>query len=403
MLLLLMPFSFRAQSLPDYLEIAGENNLELKAAFTRYHAALERGGQKGRLPDLQVAFAAFVLPIETRIGPQQANIGLRQMFPWFGVRAAERSVELKNAVVKLRAFEQKKNELYFKVRRNYYLMHQLEKDIKATRENLLIMDSYIGLSKKEYEGGMNSMVDIVRVKMAINELGNRLAQLEDQRVVLRTRFNALLSRAASDAVEIPDSIAGIRQEVGYLRDSLWQHPAFAVYQAQKDALQEAEALNALMNRPKLSLGLNYILVGKRTDVAVPHNGRDALMPSLGISIPLNQKAQRARQQELAQLQQVVDFEKEARHQSLLADFAKVQADLKAAARRMALYANQIEQANQALGILIMSYAAGGTGMDEVLEMQIKRLEFQLALDKAQTDQLIHYARLRALVGSEGKF
>ena len=83
-LLLLFGAEINAQTLNDYLKIAAENNLGLKAKFKDYEASLEKVNQVGSLPDPVLDFGYFISPVETRNGPQQAKIGVMQMFPWMG-------------------------------------------------------------------------------------------------------------------------------------------------------------------------------------------------------------------------------------------------------------------------------------------------------------------------------
>ena len=74
-----------AQDVIDrYLVLAAENNPGLRSRFNAYMAALETVPQAGALPDPQLAFAYFIRPVETRLGPQEFRISASQMFPWFG-------------------------------------------------------------------------------------------------------------------------------------------------------------------------------------------------------------------------------------------------------------------------------------------------------------------------------
>jgi hypothetical protein len=68
------------ESLDTYLKIAAENNPGLKAKFSDYMAAMEKVPQVGTLPDPQFAFGYFINPVETRLGPQKATLGLKQAF-----------------------------------------------------------------------------------------------------------------------------------------------------------------------------------------------------------------------------------------------------------------------------------------------------------------------------------
>lgn len=76
------------QTLDDYLVIAAENNPNLKAKYFQYQAALERVPQVGSLPDPQLGFSFFIMPMERYMGNQIGTISLMQMFPWFGTLGA---------------------------------------------------------------------------------------------------------------------------------------------------------------------------------------------------------------------------------------------------------------------------------------------------------------------------
>ncbi len=73
-LLVIPSMSLIAQdSLEKYLETAAANNPELKAAYNRYLAALEKIPQAGSLPDPQASFGYFIKPMQLPAGNRIAN------------------------------------------------------------------------------------------------------------------------------------------------------------------------------------------------------------------------------------------------------------------------------------------------------------------------------------------
>ena len=108
-LLLLMPFAVTAQDqLEEYLVIAAENNPGLRVKFNEYMAALEVAPQVKALPDPQAAFAYFISPVETRVGPQQFRFSASQMFPWFGTLQIQENVANQVAKAKYEVFLESK-------------------------------------------------------------------------------------------------------------------------------------------------------------------------------------------------------------------------------------------------------------------------------------------------------
>ena len=131
------------EELEGYLQTAAENNPGLKARFNEYMAALEIAPQVSTLPDPQVAFAYFISPVETRVGPQQFRMSTSQMFPWFGTLKAKENVAIQSARAKYEVFLEAKSRLFNEVRSIYYNLYFNRKAIEITRktnncrENLL--------------------------------------------------------------------------------------------------------------------------------------------------------------------------------------------------------------------------------------------------------------------------
>ena len=99
-----------------YLQLAAENNPELKAIFNQYLATLERLPQAKALPDPSVMFNVFTSPVETRVGAQRAGISISQAFPWFGQLRSQENAVAQLAKARYQAFEEAKNKLFFDVR-----------------------------------------------------------------------------------------------------------------------------------------------------------------------------------------------------------------------------------------------------------------------------------------------
>ncbi|MCO6492673.1 MAG: hypothetical protein J5I98_29920, partial [Phaeodactylibacter sp.] len=83
-----------AQSLDGLLLAADSANLELKALYQDYLAALEKAPQVSQLPEPEAGLGVFPLPVETRLGPQWVRLSATQMFPWKGTLEARKNVVL---------------------------------------------------------------------------------------------------------------------------------------------------------------------------------------------------------------------------------------------------------------------------------------------------------------------
>ena len=145
------------------------------AKFNEYLAALEVAPQVDALPDPQAAFAYFISPVETRVGPMQFNFSASQMFPWFGTLESKGNVANQAAKAKYEVFLEAKSKLFNEVRSTYYNLYFNQRSIGITRENLEILGTFQKLAKIKVEAGKVSAVDQYRIEMEIGDLENRLA------------------------------------------------------------------------------------------------------------------------------------------------------------------------------------------------------------------------------------
>src|SRR5690606_10759427 len=141
----------QSQSLNDYLEIAAENNPEVKAYFNEYLAAMEKIPQVGALPDPELTIGFFFKPMDRFMGKQQADIQLMQMFPWFGMLGTRKDEASNMALAKYKVFEDVKNKLFFQVKNTSYEMYQLETEIRIMEENLEMVKTYERLALTRFQ------------------------------------------------------------------------------------------------------------------------------------------------------------------------------------------------------------------------------------------------------------
>jgi len=378
--------------LDAYLVTAAKNNPGLKAKFNAYLAALEKIPQVGTLPDPSVSFAFFILPVETRVGPQYATFSANQMFPWFGTLGAKKDVATEMAKQKYEVFEEAKSRLYYDVGSSYYNIYFLKKAIDITFENINILNTMKRLALIRFEAGSGSAVDQLRVRMEVADLENQLALLRDNKGVMEVKFNNLLDVEDNATVLIPDS--------------LWDAPLSISKKAVMDSIiTQNHQLKRLENKiitwdkqgevakkmglPSFSAGLGYTVVGKSENPALSNaeNGRDILMfPKVGITIPIYRKKYKAMVKEASLNMEAAQFEKHEKVNQLTIIFETAYRDHSDANRRIQLYRSQSKLAQKSLNILITDYSNNGKSFEEVLRIERKVLKYALELDKARSDK-----------------
>ena len=401
---LFLTIGLNAQSeLNNYLKIGAENNPDLKSKFSEYNAALERIPQVGTLADPQLTFGYFVSPIETRVGPQQAKLGVSQMFPWFGSLKAREDVYVQRAKSKYEVFEEAKSKLFFDLKSLYYDAYFLQKAIVITQENILILKTFEELSVVKIETGRASVVDEMRVEMEINELQNKLAYLKDNKWALEVEFNRLLNDSIHYQISLPeqlwdDSLTSSKTE---LLDTITSSNHIIKQIEHKILSWESEERASIKRgAPQISLGLDYSFIGKSNNpTSGSTNGQDAIMPKIGISIPLYRKKYHAMVQEAVFEMEASQYQKESQSNELVMLFEKSYRDYKDADRRILLYKRQSYLASKSLELLLNSYSTDGKNFEEVLRMERKALTYALELDKARADKNAEVAFINYLIGN----
>ncbi|MBK7342983.1 MAG: hypothetical protein IPJ06_07730 [Saprospiraceae bacterium] len=72
-----------------------------------------------QLPEPEVGLGLFVLPVETRLGPQWVRLSASQMFPWKGTLQARENVAIAMASVRYERIAASRLQLHDQIRKAY--------------------------------------------------------------------------------------------------------------------------------------------------------------------------------------------------------------------------------------------------------------------------------------------
>ena len=394
LLVMALPLWAWGQDLEDYQKIAAENNPGLQGRYKEFKAALEKVPQVSSLPDPTLSFGYFISPVETRVGPQQAKFSLSQMFPWFGTLEAQGNAAALMAQAKYQSFIDARNKLYYHVADAYYPLYELDEQLRLQRENLEILESFMTLAQSKYENNQSSMVDVLRVDIMIKDARTNIDILEDKRQPLLTRFNNQLNRDASETVSIVDTINVSPLPDGYRRDSLLiNHPLLEELSLKEEAMKEQEKAAIRKGLPSFGLGLDYVLVGERTDMDLADNGQDALMPMVTVSLPIFRGKYKAAKEEARIMQEAYRDMRQEMANNLGSAYEMVWFEMEKQRQNLDLYREQIDETSQALNLLFTSYSNNGNDFEEVLRMQQQLLKYQMMQATSLSEYKIAEAKL----------
>ena len=373
-----------AQSLDELLQNATSNNKELQILNNEYLTALERAPQVSQLPDPEVGVGVFPFPVETRLGAQTTRVSISQMFPWKGTLSKKADLENAKAQALYERIAARELELHYQVKINYYRLYEIEESQFIIRKNLSILESLERVALSKVESGKATAADVLRVQLKEEELKQELNILEAQKVSPRATINQLLDRPADTPISITDGLSFA--QMVYNRDSLTtnirtNHPLLRMFELQQDISRQAIALNELSGKPSFGVGMDYILVQKRTDAAPYRNGRDILQLKASVKIPLYRKKYEAKEREEQLKIATLDYKKEDVLSKYNAAIEKAFAVYETARLKADLYTRQIDITKAAIRILETDYSSKGRNFDELLRLEKELIDYDLKMLK----------------------
>ncbi len=404
--ILFLGLALQAQDILDsYLEDAARNNPELKSRFNEYMATLEKVPQVGTLPDPTLAFGYFIMPVETRVGPQRARISASQMFPWFGTLGARKDVVVEVAKSKYEAFQETRSKLFFTIKSTWYTLYFTGKAIDITMDNIRLLNTFRKLSLVKVRSGLASSVDVLRVDMEIADLENQLLLLKDNLFTQQVTFNNLLNVEEQREIAIPDTLseAGFNLSFDAMLDSIRRsnHQLLELEFMATSYMEQKRAAKK-MGSPGFKIGIDYLFVGKSNNPALSssESGRDAIIfPTVGITLPLYRKKYNAMVREAVLMQEATEYKKVNQVNVLETTFAKAKKEFNDAERRIPFFQRQHELAMKTMNILETEYATSGRSFEEILRVEGQLLKYRLELEKARADKQAAIAFIGYLMGN----
>ncbi|HKK69473.1 MAG TPA: TolC family protein [Bacteroidales bacterium] len=381
-------------TLDSYLEMAAKNNPGLQSKYKEFEASLQKIPQVNALPDPSFSFGYFISPVETRVGPQRAKFSLSQMFPWFGTLEAKGDAAALMAAAKYQSFLEARNKLYFEVEAAYYPLYELQQMQEIERENIEILESYKTIATRKFENGAAPMVDVLRVDIMLKDSRTNLEILNEKEHALVSVFNNLLNRDENEDVIVADTLLATNVEIEAVKDSLlMRNPTINALDLKTRASKANEIIAQKQGLPNIGVGLDYVVVGERSDMSVADAGKDVLMPMVSVSIPLFRKKYDAAEKEAQFMQESYNLQKENVLNSLSSQFDRALFDISQQLSLLELYQNQVTTTQQSLNLLFSSYGNSGKEFEEVLRMQQKLLQYEKLMAKAVAEYHTAVARL----------
>lgn len=378
------------QTVDEFIAMSQEYHPGLKALRLDYEAALQVAQQQTDYPDPQVNVALGVLPVETRLGAQKFKVGVSQQIPWKGFLNAKKSLAESQADVKASLDEIQEIDIEYSIRSAYSTLLFMENKKQVIREKLNILNVLEELSKSNLRAGRGKLSNVLMVERQREGLISDLSIVDKQKEGPTIMINRLSGRALDSSIDLQPQIDLIKKIDEYVRYASDDHPQLDVLKKRKLSSGKAVELLAYEEKPKIGLGLEYSWIERRSDVSIPNNGRDILMPMGSISIPIHTSRYGARRQEEKLKQESYDAMILDMKDMYKMDIAKAQSTIELAQMNIDKINGLRKITSETIQLLRSEYASDGTRFEELLRLEMDLTDYNLQIALYELD--IHLAQ-----------
>ncbi len=383
------------------LAAADSTNPSLLAAWHKWQAAVGASRGAGSLPDPMFTYGYFITPVETRVGPQEDRLGLRQTLPWFGKLRLKREAATAGADAWYQRYRRAAADAEYEVTAAFadYANLRITTDILERRAALLSdLESAV---RARYSAGDAPYADLMRAGIERARVEDRLAAARNRRSPASARLAAAIGIEPGRPLPWPDDIPTV--EAPALGDGAGGpsdlSPEVLMLDSETTKAERARSLARRGYFPDLTIGVDYIVTGEAA-MPVDDSGKDPLSVSASVGVPLwfgkHAAAVREQTERLAAARQT----RRQKENELSAKLEMALYDVDDARRRVALYANEIlPDAEASLASARAAYASGDLSFDSVVAAEQTALEMELAMETARVDAALAAAGLRRLLAA----
>lgn len=389
--------------LQAYLQQAQSNNPELKAFHERYEAATERIPQVRSLPDPTLQITQFVESVQTRTGPQEQVLMLNQKIPWFGKLGKKEAAVSAEAEAVWYAFQAAELKLLGEVADAYFEYAYTGKAISLTQQNFALLDDFEPIVEERVRGG-GDLNPLLRLKVELGKMEDRLHTLKESRIAQNARLNALLGIEASDDflpwpeweapewAEFESASLDIALEAG--------NPELAMLERKVASAEARHQLAKLEALPDFSLGINYIHLGDPLDPTTPDAGQNPWGVTFSMNLPLWHGKIRAQQKEALSSKRAESMSLENRRNHLKAELSIALSRHQDAQRQLKLFGEELlELARQSVEITQTSYESGRSSLLDVIDSERSLLDLDLQYWRAAANAWKARISMYVLIGT----
>jgi outer membrane protein TolC len=245
---------------------------------------------------------------------------------------------------------------------------------------------------------------MIRAQIELAMLEDHLTGLENMRIPIESRLNALLNRSMGAPLGQPQRTDSVLLDVdptliaGLIAE---RNPEIAALQQDIQSARHRVRLAQKRYYPDVTLGVDWIQTDEARADDVWGSGRDPIIAMVSFNIPLWGDSYRAGEQQARASMRATRQKKEQMQLDLSAQAADVLYQVAETRRKAALYENTlIPKGKEMVEVSESSYRAGGVDFLNLIDAQRKLLTFEVTYQRILTDHLQALAQLELLTGGQ---
>tara|TARA_R110000744_G_scaffold175864_3_gene294667 strand:+ start:5404 stop:6858 length:1455 start_codon:yes stop_codon:yes gene_type:complete len=371
-------------------------------AYQQWRAASERLPQVRSLPDPRLNIGFFLDEVETRVGPQQAKVGVQQTFPWIGKLQDREDAAAKGALAAWYRYQETQLMVVEQVIIALQNLNYLDKAIGITKESNALLQSFEEVVRARYRVGAGSHPELIRVQVELGQLEDRVFGLEALRPSYVASLNALLNRSPDSEVisgiSLPNAVVSGSAE----ENSQLAHEWSPMLQSIKQRVEQARIGTKVAQKdsyPDLTVGVEYIVTDEAANPSIAESGDDPIMLTFGINLPIWREKYDAGVRESIANRLSISRELDSVENQLSAQVYKAWFEHTDADRRLRLYEDSlIPKAQESISASLAGFRSGDSAFLDLLDTQRTLLEFSISAERARADRGKALATLNRLVG-----
>lgn len=386
-----------AFTLEQALVEARQANPALRAARLHADAARARIPQAGALPDPAFTFALRNRPLDgfgTAERMTMNSFQLRQALPWPGKLgfAEDRASHIAEAA--MLSSDEAEVVLLSRVKSVYFEIAYMDRALGIMEDTRELLREFLDVSNTLYAVGTGLQTDVLQAQVAVAGLTEDITVVEQRRLAMAARLNALLGRDAR--VSVPELV---------LAPAVVALPAVdrlvGVAEQQRPALRAAEEIvNAAASGVDAARRAIYPDFAVSAEYSHRPEFSDMLSLSVGISIPVwaGSKQLPAREEASAEMAM-----QEAVYRDLVnetfARIAEAHAEAESALRLARLYSTSIiPQARAAVESSLSAYRVGQVDFMTLVQNELTVNRYEIESVRLTATYHAAIATLEALIG-----